>query len=112
MGCASLVACSRVTGGLWTEQKNETRHHERLRRCRQMFLFDDIHVTGDQLALPVLLREVEACRNRLPASRREAMARREDVRGDRIQAMRRGLRLPGPQRETTGHHPPAIASRF
>jgi len=29
---ASIESCSRVMGGLWTEQKSITRHHERLHR--------------------------------------------------------------------------------
>ena len=79
-------------GGLWTEQKTITRHHELLHRCRQTLLFDDIHVVRDDLALPVSLREVIESRNRLCGSRREAVASRAYVRVDRIQTMRRGFR--------------------
>jgi hypothetical protein len=75
-------------GGLWTEQKSVTRHHEWLQQCRQTFPFDDIHVVRDDFALPVSLREVIARRNRLCGSRREAAASRMHVRVDRIQPMR------------------------
>jgi hypothetical protein len=52
-------------GGLWTEQKNVTRHREELHQCRQTFLFDNIRVIRNDLALPLSLREVIKRRNRI-----------------------------------------------
>ena len=99
-------------GGLWTEQKAIARHHELLHRCRKMFLFDDIDVIRDDLALPVSLREVIARRNRVCGVRREAVTSRAHVRVDRIQATRGGFRARGRQRETIRHHPASISARF
>jgi hypothetical protein len=58
-----------------------------------MFLFDDVHVLRDDLALPVSLREVIARRNRLCGPRREAVASRAHVPVDRIQAIPSGFRV-------------------
>jgi len=62
-----------------------------------MFLVDDIHFIGDDFTLLVSLREVIAHRNRLCGSWREAAASRANLRVDRIQARRYGLRA-------CGHH--------
>ena len=79
-------------GGLWTEQIKLVGDRERLHSCRQMFRFHDIDVIGDRLALAVSLREVIGGRNRMCGGRREVIVSRAHVLGDRIKAMRCGLR--------------------